>query len=316
VVSGAGRRHLLSIADLTDDELRAVVDRSRDFAAGVRPAEALRGATVGIYFRKTSTRTRTAFSVGATRLGAQIVTYGAGDLQVNTGETVADTGRVLSLMLDGLVARTASELAELRTYAGQDRMAVINAMTEEEHPTQTITDLSTLLTVFGRLTGLRVLYVGEGNNTAAPLAMALARVPGVQLYLRTPPGYGVRKDRMDIAIEDASRCGALIEERHDLDELPTEIDVVYTTRWQTTGTAKSDPDWRDVFVPFQVDEALMGRYPAALFMHDLPAHRGDEVTAGVLDGPRSIAFQQAEHKLFGAMAVLEWCLADGSSRST
>ncbi|MEU4210001.1 ornithine carbamoyltransferase [Streptomyces sp. NPDC026206] len=305
----AARRHLLSLTDLSDDELYALVRRSRDFSCGAAPLTGqLAGRVVGTYFRTTSTRTRTAFSVAALRLGAQVVAYGPGDLQENTGETADDTGRVLGLMLDGLVARTSASAGELRAIAAWDTLSVVNAMTEDEHPTQGITDLSAMLATLGKLEGLRVLYVGEGNNTAAALALALTRYAGAELHLRTPPGYGLPEATMRRAREYAAAHGALIEERHDMDGLP-QADVVYTARWQTTGTSKADPEWRTVFAPFQVNSALMDRCPSAAFMHDLPAHRGEEVTADVLDGDRSIAFQQAAHKLYGAMAVLEWCLA-------
>lgn len=302
-----GRRHLISLDDLGDDDLRWIVNRGADYSAGrldhTRPLDEL---VVGILFRKTSTRTRTAFSAGALRLGAKLITYGPGDLQENTGETVDDTGQVLAGMLDVLVARTAGPEAELRAYANQERMAVINAMSAEEHPTQGLTDLTTLTRLFGSVDGLRVLYVGEGNNTASALALGLTRFPGTELHLRTPPGYGLRADYLDRAQIHAKCAGSVVEERHDVDDLP-EVDVVYTTRWQTTGTVKPTPDWREVFAPFQVDQAMMDRCPGAVFLHDLPAHRGEEVTAEVLDGPASAAFEQAENKYHSARAVLEWC---------
>ena len=305
-----GRRHLISLDDLADDDLRWIVNRGADYSAGrldhVRPLDEL---VVGILFRKTSTRTRTAFSAGALRLGAKIITYGPGDLQENTGETVDDTGQVLAGMLDVLVARTAGPEAELRAYANQERMAVINAMSAEEHPTQGLTDLTTLTRLFGSVDGLRVLYVGEGNNTASALALGLTRFPGTELHLRTPPGYGLRADYLDRARIHAKSAGSVVEERHDVDDLP-EVDVVYTTRWQTTGTVKPTPDWREVFAPFQVDQAMMDRCPGAVFLHDLPAHRGEEVTAEVLDGPASAAFVQAENKYHSARAVLEWCAGE------
>ncbi|MFH9550554.1 ornithine carbamoyltransferase [Streptomyces sp. NPDC017435] len=316
-------RHLISIDDLTDEDLRAVVARGALFSAEGGPAGArpLEGDIAGIYFRRTSTRTRTAFSAGALRLGAQIVSYGDGDLQLNTGETSEDTGRVMSRMLDVLVARTADDPAELRAWAAQRRMSVINAMSADEHPTQALTDLTTLLGRFGRLEGLRVLYVGEGNNTASALALALTRFPGVELELRTPPGYGLADRFLTRAAEQAARHGGRFAERHDMAALPPDQDAVYTTRWQTTGTNKPDPHWRDLFAPFQVGEALWEDSPKAVFLHDLPAHRGEEVTADVLDGPASLAFQQAENKMHSAMAVLEWCRrgptgpADGAGRS-
>lgn len=239
-------------------------------------------------------------------MGARIVAYGPGDLQLNTGESVEDTGRVLSGMLDVLVARTAGPEAELRGWASQDRMAVVNAMSAEEHPTQALTDLTTLLRHFGRVEGLRILYVGEGNNTAAALALALTRYPSVHFELRTPPGYGLLPSITARARAQAERTGAVFVERHDMDVLPEDFDVVYTTRWQTTGTAKPDANWREIFAPFQVTSALWDTSPGAVFMHDLPAHRGEEVTAEVLDGPVSIAFAQATNKMHSAMAVLEY----------
>ncbi|MFF0161145.1 ornithine carbamoyltransferase [Streptomyces sp. NPDC005263] len=307
-MASTAARHLISLDDLTDSELRSLVARGAEFSSGragrVRPLD---GAVAGVYFRKTSTRTRTAFSAGALRLGAQIVTFNGGDLQTNTGETSEDTGRVFSRMLDVLVARTSGDPAELRAWAAQSRMSVINAMSADEHPTQGLTDLTTLLAHFGRVDGLRVLYVGEGNNTAAALALGLTRFPGTELELRTPRGYGLGADVLARARANSELHGSRIAERHDMAALPADVDVVYTTRWQTTGTSKPDPGWRAAFAPFQVDEALWSGSPKAVFMHDLPAHRGDEVTAEVLDGEQSIAFDQAENKMHSAMAVLEWC---------
>jgi ornithine carbamoyltransferase len=299
------------VSDLTDEELAYLVCRSHAFAVDrSRPDRVLDGRVIGVYFRLTSTRTRTAFMSGAMRLGASVIAYGPGDLQLNTGESIEDTAEVLSRMLDGLVVRTPGDHAELRALAGQRRMSIINAMTADEHPTQALADLSVLLGRFGALSGLRVLYVGEGNNTAAALALAFGRVHLAELFLRTPPGYGVSAALLAAAQAQAREHQARIEERHDLDGLPADVDVVYTSRWQTTGTVKPTCDWPLTFAPFRVDERLMGRYPRAVFMHDLPAHRGQEVDAGVLDGPASIAFDQAQHKLFSAMAVLEWCLSD------
>jgi ornithine carbamoyltransferase len=303
-------RHLISVSDLTDEDLRALVLRGDEFASGAR-SDALSDTIAGIYFRRTSTRTRTAFTSGALRLGARCVTFGPDDLQLATGETTEDTGRVLAGMLDLLVARTSDATAEMRSWADAGDMSVINAMSAEEHPTQALTDLTTLHRHFGRVDGLRVLYVGEGNNSAAALALALSRFPDTDLELRTPPGYGLATGILATAQAQAARSGARVAERHDMAEPPSGVDAVYTTRWQTTGTSKATDDWREVFAPFQVNGALWERCagPKAAFLHDLPAHRGEEVTADVLDGPASIAFTQATHKLHSAMAVLEWCRA-------
>lgn len=304
-------RHLISIDDLDDEALHWIVARGAQHAAGTADGTGLDGAIVGVYFRRTSTRTRTAFSAGTLRLGGRLITYGPGDLQTNTGETTEDTGRVLSRMLDVLVARTAGDPAEMRAWAGQRRMAVINAMSADEHPTQALADLSTLQRRFGHVDGLRLLYVGEGNNTASALALALSRYPGVTLDLRTPPGYGLTPQVHERLRRAGTAAGTVIRERHDMDDLPTGVDVVYTTRWETTGTVKPDPDWRAVYAPFQVRAQLWEDNPKAVFLHDLPAHRGDEVTAEVLDGPHSLAFDQAAMKMYSAMAVLEWCRGAG-----
>lgn len=301
-------RHLISINDLTDRDLRSIVAQGARFASGSRAAErSLTGDVAGIYFRRTSTRTRTAFSTAALRLGAHIVSFGPDDLQTNTGETLDDTGRVLSSMLDILVARTASSPAEMRAWAAHNRMAVVNAMSSDEHPTQALADLTTLVRQFGRIEGLRILYVGEGNNTAAALTLALSRFDGVELHVRTPAGYGLSDEISNQAAKFRERSDASVVERHDMADLPDGLDVIYTTRWETTGTSKADLDWRDRFAPFQVNTRMWRGSPKAVLMHDLPAHRGEEVTAEVLDGPASIAFDQAENKLYSAMAVLEWC---------
>jgi ornithine carbamoyltransferase len=202
--------------------------------------------------------------------------------------------------------RTAADPAELRALCHQDAMPVINAMTSDEHPTQALADLATLQVQFGRVDGLRLLYVGEGNNTAAALALAFSRFTDIELVLCTPQGYGLSTEILAVSAEQASETKSSITEVHDIAEAGSGFDVVYTTRWQTTGTSKPDPEWRNAFAPFQVNDALMSRQPGAVFMHDLPAHRGQEVTESVLDGPRSIAFRQAAMKMYSAMAVLEW----------
>ncbi|MFH9611114.1 ornithine carbamoyltransferase [Streptomyces sp. NPDC017448] len=306
------RRHLLSLTAVTDEELFRLVERASGYAAASAAGDPypkpLTGRVIGTYFKKTSTRTRTAFSAAALRLGADVIAYGPADLQENTGETTEDTGRVLSRMLDGFVVRTAGPDREIAAYAAQDRMAVVNAMSEGEHPTQALADLTTVQRLAGRVDGARVLYVGEGNNSAIALALALTRFKDTALTVVTPPGYGLPEETRKLAAGYARASGSAFACTHDLAEAPA-ADFVYTTRWQTTGTSKADPHWRDVFEPYRVDEALMSRHPGARFLHDLPAHRGEEVAAAVLDGPASVAFDQAENKMHSAAAVLEWCVA-------
>ncbi|OON72751.1 ornithine carbamoyltransferase [Streptomyces tsukubensis] len=302
----AQERGLFSLAELKPDALLRLVERSvelfRDREAHDFP---LRDRVAGVLFTRTSTRTRTAFQTGIVRLGGTPVAYGPHDLQLNTGESVTDTARVLGSMLDLLVARTSGPLDELRKLSSAGGLPLINAMATEEHPTQGVCDLATLALAHGDLSGLRVMYIGEGNNTAVALAHGMAMVPGARVTFVTPPGYGLPGGVLAAARGIAGAAGAELAETHDVADAPTEVDVVYTTRWQTTGTDKGDPDWRETFRPFHVDAALMRRWPDASFLHDLPAHRGDEVAGEVLDGPRSLAWTQATMKLSSAMAVLE-----------
>jgi ornithine carbamoyltransferase len=303
------RRHLISLKDLSKEELNQLLSLGLSYANGdLKKKLPLKGMVVGIYFRKSSTRTRTSFSSAALRLGAQIISYGPNDLQENTGESVHDTTKVLSIMLDGLVARTVGSQKEMEIFASQREMAVINAMTKDEHPTQALADLTTLMQHFGQVSNLRVLYMGEGNNTATALALSLPRFSGTQLFLCTPRGYNIPEDVMLHSQRFASVNGSTVIEQHDLENLPQEFDVIYTTRWETTGTVKWDLNWKEAFRPFKVTQTLLDKYPTAVFMHDLPAHRNEEVDASVLDGTRSIVFKQAENKLHSACAVLEWCL--------
>jgi ornithine carbamoyltransferase len=301
-------RHLLSLLDLSADEITALVALGLQIARGDIPARlALDGKIVGLYFRGPSTRTRTSFASAALKLGAALMHYGPADLQLATGESAEDTGRVLASYLDALVVRTNGKDAELRGLAAQSEMSVINAMTESEHPTQVIGDLITIHEATGGLGGRTVLYLGEGNNTAAALAFAVARTPGMRLVLMTPRGYGLDGGALRKAQDLARLHGAEVEEEHDLGRLPRNIDVVYTTRWETMGVAHADPNWRDAFAPYKVSTQLFSRLAAArdvIFMHDLPAMRGVDCDSAVLDGPHSVAFRQARHKMTAAMAIL------------
>jgi ornithine carbamoyltransferase len=290
-----------------------MIDDSLKIAAGGSDGtKPLAGKTAGIFFRGTSTRTRTAFTVGAMKLGASIITYGPNDLQILTGETIEDTARVLSGFLDILVIRTNDSIAEMQALAAQDKMAVINAMSKNEHPTQAIADLVTIKEALGRL-DVHVLYLGEGNNSATALALAVAMTPRMRLTVVTPKDYGIPSEVLETANGFARQHGSSIEQHHRIDDLPREVDVVYTTRWQTMGVPKADPGWVEKFKPYSVTQAVMAATSkpsgTTIFLHDLPAVRGMEVQDEVLDGPQSRAFRQSEHKLNSAMAVLQWCLA-------
>jgi ornithine carbamoyltransferase len=306
-------RHVLSLTDVGPEGLAMLIDDSLAIAAGRDVSEQpLRGKVAGVYFRGSSTRTRTAFTVGAMKLGAEVIAYGPHDLQLVTGESLLDTARVLSGYLDFLVIRTNAPVAEMRTLASADGMAVINAMSEDEHPTQAIADLTTIKEALGGFGGVHVMYIGEGNNSAAALALAVAMTEGMRLTLVTPEGYGLSDEVLKTADGFARRSGARIEQHHEVRALPANVEVVYTTRWETMGVAKPDSDWRRKFEPYRVTPRMMAevsRPSGTIFLHDLPAIRGSEVMDEVLDGPQSRAFRQSRHKMTSAMSVLKWCAA-------
>lgn len=305
-------KHILSLTDVGPEFLPLLVDDALYMAKQGVSDQPLRGKTAGIYFRGTSTRTRTAFTLGAMKLGAATIAYGPNDLQLVTGESLQDTARVLANFLDFLVIRTNASIDEMRTLASSNTMSVINAMSENEHPTQAIGDLVTIKEALGGLSGVHILYVGEGNNSAAALALAVAMTEAMKLTLVTPEGYGLPEAVLKTVESYARRSGSQVMLHHDVRALPTQVDVVYTTRWETMGVSKGDPAWRDKFEPYRVNPAMMAevsRQSGTIFLHDLPAIRGAEVSDEVLDGPQSLAFRQAFHKLTGAMAVLKWCAA-------
>lgn len=308
-------RHLLSLADIDQSAFTHLIERGAAMANDQNAqAETLRGKSIGIAFRKTSTRTRTSFTVAAHRLGAHPTAFGPGDLQTNTGESMEDTARVLGGYLHALVLRTAAEQQEIERLARMEAIPIINAMTAEEHPTQALSDFAMLRRHFGSLSGLRLLYVGEGNNTAVALAYAASRVRGMELVCCCPAGYELPKTVIEKSRELGQRFGGRVSELPVSDlRNPGHADVVYATRWQTTGTSKPDASWREAFAPCKVTTALMRKVSGAtdaIFMHDLPAVRGEDCEAAVLDGDHSIAFEQARQKLFSAMAVLEWCVSN------
>jgi ornithine carbamoyltransferase len=302
-------RDLLSIWDLPEEDVIRVCQRAICLKHAARVPQTLRGAAVGVYFRKSSTRTRTSFTVGAGRLGATVIGFGPDDLQTTTGETLEDTARVLAGYLRILVMRTNASVREMRTFAAHPTMSVINALSDDEHPSQALADLTTMLEHFGRLDGVSLLYCGAGNKTAASLALAMSRIAGTHVTFATPAGHGLDPRTLGLARAQALQHGARIEETHDPGSIPRGVDVVYTSRWREMGVSPADPAWRTHFEPFRVTRALFDRVsgPRTVFMHDLPAVRGEDVDGEVLDGPRSLAWVQAQHKLFSAMSLLEWC---------
>lgn len=294
-------RSLISLLDISGEDVAGIVDNAVKYAEQ-RPPRTLEGRAVGIYFRRSSTRTRTSFWRAATLLGADTIAFGPDDLQLTTGETLADTARVLSGYLALLVVRTNDDMAELRELDAAGGLGVVNALTRYEHPTQALADLATLQEEFGQLADRHLVYAGEGNSTAQALVFATALTPGLRLTLVTPPGYGLPAAVTATEPDRVRQC-------HSFDDVDGPADAVYTSRWQTMGVAKDDPEWITAFLPYRVTDEVLDRIGTArtVFLHDLPAVRGQEVTDEVLDGPRSRAWRQSLHKMTAATAVLQWC---------
>jgi ornithine carbamoyltransferase len=280
---------LLRVSDLEASSLVALLDLAA--AMKSRPhgfIEALRGDTVVCFFEKPSTRTRVSFAAAAERLGMFPLLIRPDELQLGRGETVEDTARTLSGYAQAIVVRTyAHEVVERLAEAAS--APVVNALTDEHHPCQALADLLTLRELFGRLDGLKVAYVGSGNNVATSLAEAGA-LTGMQVVVACPEGY-------EPTVE--------VEIVHDPREAVARAHAVYTDVWVSMGEEGEREERLATLEPYRVDAELMqGARTGAVFMHCLPAHRGEEVTAEVIDGPQSVVWQQAENRLPTEEALL------------
>jgi len=298
--AGLARRHLISLHDLTPAEIDYLLTLAlRVKAHPARYRTALEGKALALLFEKPSLRTRVTFELGIGQLGGQPLYLGPQEVGLGKREAVKDVARNLSRWVDGVMARVFSHqsVMELAEHAS---VPVINGLTDFEHPCQALSDYLTLLEHKGKLAGLTLAWVGDGNNVAHSLIYGSARL-GVRMRLATPPGY--EPDRSVVA--DAQREGGEIQLTHEPAEAVTGADAVYTDVWTSMGQ-ESEADTRQrIFRPYQVSAQLMRRAgPEALFMHCLPAHRGQEVTDEVIDSPRSIVYDQAENRLHMQKAIL------------
>jgi ornithine carbamoyltransferase len=288
-------RSLLRVRDWTAAELETVLDLADDLKAKQRrrePHRALEGRTVGLVFRKHSTRTRVSLEVAAAHLGATAVSLPGDQLQLGRGESIEDTARVLSGYLDALAVRTHAH-AEVEAWAAAARIPVVNALTDEAHPLQALADLQTIRERFGTLEGIRVAWIGDGNNVCVSLAEACALL-GAEVIAATPPGYEPAGVRLAPEPRDAVR-GA---------------QVVVTDVWTSMGQDAERDERLRAFAGYTVDRWLLAEAaPDAIVLHCLPAHTGEEITADVLYGPRSAVWEEAENRLHTAKAVLALTLA-------
>ncbi len=309
----AAPRHFLDIADHAPETLRGVLDGARRFKAahrageGGRTAALLAGRTLGLILERPSTRTRVSFEVAMRRLGGDVVVLSPRDMQLGRGETLADTARVLGRFLDAIVLRTdtTAKLAELARHAG---VPVINGLTPSSHPCQILADILTVEEHRGPIAGRAVAWIGDGNNVARSWVEAASRFR-FALRLASPARYAVPAE----AVDRARAEGADILTTEDPDEAVRGAVAVVTDAWVSMGDDPADDRRRTAFEPFRVDDRLMdAAAPDAVFLHCLPAHRGEEVTDAVIDGPRSVVFDEAENRLYAQQALLAFLL-DGSA---
>ncbi len=298
------KKDFISIHDFSPEEIARLIDLAAEMKQNPsRFRTALAGRTLAMIFEKSSTRTRVSFEAGMYQLGGLAMFLSSRDLQIGRGEPIADTARVLSRYVDGIMARTFAHetVTELARHA---TVPVINGLTDRLHPCQVMADLLTIRENFGRWKGLKLAYVGDGNNMAHSLLFGGART-GLSVTVVTPRGFEPNAEIVSTAAEDARATGAAIAVTHDIPEGVRGANVVYTDVWASMGQESEAQERRKKFEGFTVDEGVMAMAaPDAIFLHCLPAHRGEEVSAGVADGPRSRIFDEAENRLHAQKAIL------------
>lgn len=293
--------HDLSVGDV-EEILALAVDLKARQKAGI-PHPLLAGKTLGMIFEKSSTRTRVSFEVGMYQLGGRALFLSSRDLQLGRGEPIADTARVLSRYLDGIMIRTYGHerIEELARWAD---VPVINALSDLLHPCQALTDLLTIREHKGRLAGLKMAYVGDGNNMTHSLMYAAAKV-GMHFAAATPAGYEPNEKVVQNARADASETGASVTLTHDPKEAVRDADVVVTDTWASMGQEEEHDARTAVFRPYQVNRALLAAADRrAVVMHCLPAYRGEEITADVFESFADVIFDEAENRLHVQKAIM------------
>ena len=297
------KKDLLSILDLEAEDIHALLSRTaelKEMQKRGEPHQSLKGKSLGMIFEKSSTRTRVSFDVGMFQLGGQAIFLSPNDTQIGRGEPVADTARVLSRYLDGIMIRTFSQdmLEEFASYA---TVPVINGLTDLLHPCQILTDLFTIIERFGTLEGRRVAWIGDGNNMAHSWINASERL-GFELTLACPEGH----KPADAVLEKVVKNTANIRVLDDPAEAVINADVINTDVWASMGQEAESEERKKVFAAYQVNEGLLkGASKDAVVLHCLPAHRGEEISAEVLEGERSLVFDQAENRLHTQKAIME-----------
>jgi ornithine carbamoyltransferase len=301
-------RHFLSMDDVTSTELDHLLELSAK--AKVSPgdfAERLRGKSIATIFEKPSTRTRVSFEVAIEQAGGHAVVLSSSELQLGRGETIEDTGRVLSRYVDAIVLRTFGQ-ERLEFLAAASTIPVVNALSDFEHPCQCLADLLTIREKKGDLAGLTITYLGDGNNVAHSLLLGGA-LCGMRVRVATPPGFEPIPQVVDRAEQIANETGGSVAVFSDPEPATTGADILYTDVWASMGQEQEADERSLVFPSYRLDQQAVDRAADdVLVLHCLPAHRGQEITDEVIDGPHSAVWDQAENRLHTQKALLVWLL--------
>lgn len=299
-------KHLISIHDITREEFNQILALAQKLKRETKEGKThhiLKGKTLGMIFTKSSTRTRISFEVGMYQLGGHPMFLSANDMQLGRGESIYDTANVMSRFVDGIMIRTYAhqDVLDLAKYGS---VPVINGLTDLLHPCQALADLLTVYEHKGKLRGLKLAYVGDGNNVAHSLLYACAKA-GMDMSVATPKGYECNEEVVANAKDDAKQTGSEIIITNDPVESVTGADVVCTDTWVSMGQEAEKAERVKVFKDYQVNSELFGKSKEdSIFIHCLPAYRGYEVTEDVIDGPRSVVFDEAENRLHAQKAVM------------
>ena len=300
------QKHLLTLQDWSEDDIYQCLSLALKIKAKQKNSEeqtCLKGKTLAMIFAKSSTRTRVSFEVGASQLGGNALFLSTSDIQLGRGEPISDTAQVLSRMVDGIMIRTfkQSDLEELAKYGS---IPIINGLTDEFHPCQVLADLLTIYEKKGTLKGLKLAFVGDGNNMAHSIMYGCAKA-GLDCAIATPEGYKCDEEVVENAKSDFKASGRELILTTDPVEAIKNADVVYTDTWVSMGQEAEKAERQRIFMPYQVNKEIF-KHAAddAVFMHCLPAYRGYEVTEDVIDGPQSVIFDEAENRLHAQKAVM------------
>jgi ornithine carbamoyltransferase len=297
-------KNLISISDLSQEDIMRLLESAEAFRARRGwHGHPLLGKNLAMIFEKPSTRTRVSLEVAAAELGAHPLYLSAGELQLGRGETIADTARVLSRYVQGITARVYSHntVVQLAKHAS---VPVVNALSDWEHPLQILADLQTMRQRFGKLEGLRLAWVGDGNNVCNSLILAAA-ILGMEISVAAPQGYQPKAS----ILEQARSLGGWPKVTAEPSAAAEGADVLVTDTWVSMGDEGEEAERLRVFGKYQVNSALMGlAAPGAVALHCLPAHRGQEITDEVMDGPQSAVFDEAENRMHTSKAVMAWLM--------